>query len=42
MTTINGLDGEIRRERKLQLEIKHKITQRTNEGRLLFEVYIKS
>jgi hypothetical protein len=43
MTTISGLDGEFRREGKLQLEMKYKITQRANEGRLLFiKAYIES
>jgi hypothetical protein len=35
MTTISGLDGKFRCERKLQLEMKYKIMQRANEG-LLF------
>jgi len=32
MTTISDLDGEFMHETKLQLEMKHKRTQRANEG----------
>jgi hypothetical protein len=42
MKTISGLEGEFRRKRKIQLEMKYKSTQRKNEGRLLFfKAYIK-
>jgi hypothetical protein len=32
MTTISGLDGDFRHERRLQLEIKYKIMQRDIDG----------